>query len=195
MLCKELRHKAGDGCCIAMAKEPHKTAIPFQGQTDPLSNFYPVKDVISIFGQKLPTTDHAYQSNKVTQSGQDITSKIILESKNGKIAKDESAFMPYNPDWPTMKQATMKYVLEAKAKSCPEFQTALLKTENNILTEAVHKEYYWSRKHQERHWPGQNVMGKLLRELRTKLRNIEKTEKRRKKPKKNETDSESDYEY
>ena len=38
----------------------------------------------------------------------------------------------------------MKQVLEAKAKSCPEFKTALLKTENNILAEAVRGDYYWS---------------------------------------------------
>ena len=95
MLCKEPGHKAGDECCIAKA---HKTVIPFQGHTDPLSNFYPVQDGISIYGQKLPTAEHAYQYSKAMQSGQGITAKIILESKNGKIAKDEAAFMPYNPD-------------------------------------------------------------------------------------------------
>ena len=208
MLCKEPGHKAGDECCIAKAKKAHKTVIPFQGHTDPLSNFYPVQGGISIFGQKLPTAEHGYQYSKAMQSGQDITAKIILESKNGKIAKDEAAFMPYNPDWSTIKQETMKQVLEAKAKSCPEFKTALLKTENNILAEAVRGDYYWSTgldkdllmSTKKRYWPGQNVMGKLLCELRTKLRNIEKTEKKtiqsQKTSKKNNvTDSESDYEY
>ena len=97
MLCKEPGHKAGDGCFIAKAKNHHKTVVPFQGHTDPQSNFYSVQDGISIFGQKLPTAEHAYQYSKAMLSGQDITAKIILESKNGKIEKDETAFMPYNP--------------------------------------------------------------------------------------------------
>ena len=144
MLCKEPGHKAGDGYCIAKAKKAHKTVIPFQGHTDPLSNFYPVQDGVSIFGQKLPITEHAYQYSKAMQTGQDIRAKIILESKNGKIAKDEAIFMPYNPDWYKIQQETMKQVLEVKAKLGPEFKTALLKTENNILAEAVREDFYWS---------------------------------------------------
>ena len=66
------------------------------------------------------------------------------------------------PDWSAIKQEMMKQVLEAKAKSCPEFKITLLKTEINILAEAVHGDYYWSTgldknllmSTKKRYWPG-----------------------------------------
>ena len=69
MLCKEPGHKAGDGCCIAKAKKPHITVIPFQGHNDPLSNFYPVQDRISIFGQKLATAEMLSNTAKQCKVG------------------------------------------------------------------------------------------------------------------------------
>ena len=115
----------------------------------------------------------------------DITVKIILELKNRTIAKYEAAFTPNNPDWCAVKQETMKPVPEAKVKSYPEFTTASLKTQNNILAEAVHGDYCWSTEldkvllmsTKKNNWPGQNVMLELLYELRKKLMNIEKQKK------------------
>ena len=137
MLCKNPDHKAGDDGWSATAKNPHKSVIPFQGHTDPLSNFFPVKDGISIFGLKMQSAEHAYQYSKAQQSGQDEVAKRILTAKNGKIAKDEASFLPYNPDWASTKEQVMKQILEAKANCCPEFKSSLLKTDNNIIAEAV----------------------------------------------------------
>ena len=144
MLCKEPGHKAGEDGCIAKAKKPHKSVMPFQGHTNPLSNFYPVKDGINIFGLKMPSAEHAYQYSKAIQAGQDQIAKVIHASKNEKLAKDEAAFLPYNPDWAGIKETQMKQILQAKAKCCLEFRKELLNTENSILAEAVRGDYYWS---------------------------------------------------
>ena len=48
-----------------------------------------------------------------------------------------------HPSYPTIltghpeKESVMKEVLEAKAEQCPKFKKELLKTDSNILTEAV----------------------------------------------------------
>ena len=52
----------------------------------------------------------------------------------------------------------------------------------------------------KKYWPGQNVMGKLLSELRTMLKQKDKSDKKISKSqeltqKSNETDTESEYDY
>ena len=55
---------------------------------------------------------------------------------------------------------------------------SLLKTDSNILAEAVRGDYHWSTGLDKellmitkmKFWPGKNVMGKLLSNLRTKLK-------------------------
>ena len=70
---------------IAKAMKPHKSVMPFQGHTNPLSNVYPVKDGINYFGLKMPSAEHAYEhcvlNTKAIQAGQDQTVKVILTSK------------------------------------------------------------------------------------------------------------------
>ena len=83
-----------------------------------------------------------------------------------------------------------------------------MKTDSNILAEAVRGDYHWSTGLDKellmttkmKFWPGKNVMGKLLRGLRTKLKQKEKDAKKHSKSKdasnkKNETESDSDYNY
>ena len=84
----------------------------------------------------------------------------------------------------------------------------LLKTDNNVIAEAVRGDYFWSTgldkdmvmTTKKRFWPGQNVMGKLLSELRTKLKNKDKADKKltqsqNSSKKSADTDTESDYDY
>ena len=127
MVCKESGHKAGDNAYAGKAKKPHKSVVAFQGYKDPLSNFFPVKDGIKVFGITAPTAEHAYQYSKAIQSGHDVIAKNILEAKTGKIAKDEASFLPFNPNWASMKEQVMKQVLTAKVKSCSQFKDSLIK--------------------------------------------------------------------
>ena len=85
----------------------------------------------------MPSAEDAYLYSKAQQSSQDEVAKRILASKNGKIAKDEASFLPYNPDLASAKEQVMQQILEAKANNCPEFKTPLLKTDNNVIAEAV----------------------------------------------------------
>ena len=63
----------------------------------------------------------------------------------------------------------MKEELEAKAEQCLKFKKELLKTDSNILAEAVRGDYHWSTgldkellmTTEMRFWPAKNVMGKL----------------------------------
>ena len=71
----------------------------------------------------------------------------------------------------------MKQVFTAKAESCRDFRKNLLSMESSILAEAGHGDYFWSTeldkelllKTKKKNWPGKNVMGKILTELRENL--------------------------
>ena len=177
---KKLLGKVGTklGIILVLAKQKnHKNVTAFQGYKDPISNFFPVKDGIKVFCITAPTVEHAYQYSNAIQAGHDNIAKNIRSAKNAKIAKDEASFLPFNPNWASMKEKVMKQVLTAKAESCHDFRKNLLSMESSILAQAVHDDYFWSTgldkelllKTKKKNWPGENVMGKILTELRENL--------------------------
>ena len=70
-----------------MAKAPHKSVTAFQGHIDPLSNFYPVKEGIKIFGHVFPSAEHAWTSIVVSiyESLSECKIKTHINDKSRKI--------------------------------------------------------------------------------------------------------------
>ena len=98
----------------------------------------------------------------------------------------------------------MKQVLIAKVQSCSEFKESLVNSESNFLAEAVRGDYYWSTgldkelllNTKKKNWPGKNIMGKVLTEIRDSLVQ-QKTGKRQtrsqEQPTKQTVSSDSEY--
>ena len=72
----------------------------------------------------------------------------------------------------------MKEIIKAKAEQVDEVKKTLLDSEDRIIVEAVPGELYWScglgkeaaSKTDPKHFPGQNMLGKLFMELRKEYR-------------------------
>ena len=81
--------------------------------------------------------------------------------------------------WDAVRYEIVKSGNRAKFEQNPELKEALLKTENRILAEASPKDTIWgigldreaAIQTDPQRWPGQNLMGKILTELREEFRN------------------------
>ena len=80
--------------------------------------------------------------------------------------------------WDAVKYEIVKAGNRAKFRQNPELREALLKTGNSILAEASPKDLIWgigldraaAAQTDPQNWPGQNLMGKILTELREEFR-------------------------
>lgn len=71
----------------------------------------------------------------------------------------------------------MQHILEAKAAQVPDFKEALLKTARQTIVFADRHEYDWANGltsietayTQKKNWPGKNLLGRLLEDLRASL--------------------------
>ena len=80
--------------------------------------------------------------------------------------------------WDAVRYEIVKSGNRAKFEQNPELKAALLKTGNRILAEASPKDTIWgiglgreaAIQTDPQNWPGQNLMGKILTELREEFR-------------------------
>ena len=171
VVCKLKGHNPGDVLCNGTAKQPHKKVTAFAGKEDPLSNFFPCD--IKIYGLLHRSAEHAYQYTKAQQAGKDKIAERILHARSAYQAKQEAKSLPYNPNWGDRKEKVMAEVVAAKFKTCREFQEKLLSSDK-ILAECVPGEMFWatglstdvSLNVKKSSWPGRNIMGRILSDLR-----------------------------
>ena len=174
--CKRPDHDVNQTQCEALLSKENANIMPFQGQNDILSNFYPCS--INIHGILAKSSEHAYQYVKAFRRGDLDTAKKIKDAPNALMAKKLANELPYSQKWADEKVGVMKQILQEKAKQVPEFKDELLNSQSLPLVEAVRGELFWSsgfnkqdtRTTKKKFWPGKNTMGILLSELRTKLK-------------------------
>lgn len=146
----------------------------FQGERDVLSNFYPCK--IHLWNKTFASSEHAYQFEKALYSNKVDSALKIMESPNARSAKRLSKEISTDEAWQANRLNIMREIIRAKAKYVPEFREALLSSEK-VIAEAVPRDMYWScglsksevKTTPQKDWPGENVMGQLLMELREEL--------------------------
>ena len=127
-----------------------------------LSNFYP--STIWIDGKSYPTVEHAYQSHKTLNED---SRELIRKAKDPAVAKKLGKGVEMRPDWDSVKEDLMRTFIRAKFES-PFLADLLLKTED---AELVHVNTWNDRVWGVCRGSGQNLLGKILMEVRQELKN------------------------
>ncbi len=134
----------------------------FFGEYRWLSNFWPAP--VKMYGLEYPTVEHAYQAAKTLD--EEEREFIRLQSTPGK-AKRAGKTITVREDWETFKVGAMKILLERKF-SIPHLKEKLLATGDALLVEENDwGDTFWG----ECRGTGQNILGKLLMEIRESLKN------------------------
>lgn len=124
------------------------------------SNFaaYPIE----LDGQTWPTAEHYFQAQKF--AGTDHAEAVRLEPspmKAAKMGRDRSR--PLRPDWEAVKDDIMRTAVEAKFTQHEELRKLLRSTGEATLVEHTKNDTYWG---DGGDGTGQNMLGKILMELR-----------------------------
>ena len=130
-----------------------------------LSNFHAFK--FKHYGTTYNSAEHAYQHQMALFHSCPETARRILRARNAPRAKSIANTVTKVEQWHEVKTSVMKEILLAKAKQCPEFKETLIKTDQRTLIHNIDTDVFWGC------GPdllGKNMMGKLLEELRQKLK-------------------------
>jgi hypothetical protein len=113
------------------------------------------------------TSEHYFQAQKF--AGTEFEEKVRqaptpMEAANlGRNRK-----FPLRKDWEESKDDIMREALRAKFTQNKELKRILLETDDAILIEHTHNDFYWA---DGGDGSGKNMLGKLLMELREELKN------------------------
>jgi ribA/ribD-fused uncharacterized protein len=128
----------------------------------------------------FPTVEHYFQWAKATQFGDGASAAKILNTPSAKsvkaLGKKVNDFV--KEDWEKTKDGVMRTALKAKFIQHPDLKTKLLETGTRSIGEASARDKYWaigtsaetSKAKDPSKWPGKNVLGTMLMELRTELK-------------------------
>lgn len=138
-----------------------KTIGRFTGQYRFLSNFWSV--TIAFEGHSYRTVEHAFQAAKTLDPEE---RRRIRAEPNAAGAKERGKHVEMRLDWEQVKVDIMRQLLRQKFGTEP-LKSYLLKTGKSQLVEGN----WWG----DRFWgvcegKGENMLGKLLMEIRTELR-------------------------
>ena len=128
-----------------------------------LSNFSP--HGLALDGLWWPTSEHFYQAQKFVGTSD---YEVVFSAATPSEARRLGRFFPIRrPDWEDVKVAVMKRALLAKFMSSKELGDKLLATGDAHLVEWAPWDRYWG---DGGDGSGENVLGRLLMELRAYLR-------------------------
>jgi ribA/ribD-fused uncharacterized protein len=128
----------------------------------------------------FPTVEHYFQWSKAKQFGDGVAADKILKTPSAKavkaLGKKVKDFV--KEDWEKTKDGVMRTALKAKFIQHPDLKTKLLETGTRSIGEASARDKYWAigtsadtaKAKDPSKWPGKNVLGTMLMELRTELK-------------------------
>ena len=174
--CRYLGHTANNTeACDAFCDEPN--VITIRSQKNVLCNYY-ICDV-NIYGHAFKSSEHAFQWKFCTHVKRDDLAQDVLNSPTPELAKEVTSMIPSHNHgtWHSVKCDIMDEILEAKAKSCPEFRQSLIISHGKRLVEAVRTDLFWSSglipldasMTKPSYYPGLNRLGSILERLRSRL--------------------------
>ena len=140
-------------------------------------HFYRVDDPYGFFsnfsahpvwigGLRWPTTEHYFQAQKFagTPAAEQVWG-AASPMQAARMGRDRTR--PLRPDWETVKLEVMREALRAKFTQHPDLRAALLATGDALLVEHTGNDRFWG---DGGDGAGKNWLGKLLMELRERLR-------------------------
>lgn len=131
------------------------------------SNFAPFPILLN--GATWPTTEHFFQAQKFagTPHAEEIRT-VESPMKAARMGRDRKR--PLRSDWEEVKDDIMRLALNAKFTQHPSRATLLRSTGDALLVEHTTNDSYWG---DGGDGSGRNMLGKLLVELREKLKQDE----------------------
>ncbi len=154
--------------------EAAKSICAFNGEKNVLSNFY--GHTLQDEGKSFKNSEQIYQWRKAVCHGMDDTAIKILEAEKPWDAKRLGEKIKSSPQWEESKVNVMRMALQVKLENCAEFKTKLLDSGTKILVECTQNRFWGSGLTREEtlktspsDWPGRNMMGELLTEIRVNI--------------------------
>lgn len=139
----------------------------FFGEYRWLSNFEPCKVIFE--GLEYPSSENAYQAAKLIYNSDRELFQTLSPSKSKRIFR-EKEFNNLTEDWHNKKYSFMKTILIDKFSRNPELKKKLLETGDKYLEETNHwQDIFWGVFYKT--GEGENNLGKILMELREKIKN------------------------
>lgn len=148
-----------------------------KGEWRMLSNMYEAP--FQLDSVTFPTVEHYFQWAKAKQFGDGAIAGKILKTPSSKavkaLGKKVKGFV--EEEWNKTKDGIMRTAVKAKFIQHPDLKTKLLETGTRQIGEASARDKYWgigtsadtSKASDPSKWPGKNVLGKMMMELRTEL--------------------------
>ena len=172
-ICKG-NHELGSGNCPGY--DVNQRTICFRGPQCVMSNMYPC--TVPFRNKQFPSSEHAYQWEKAMTVGDFSAAQQILEAPDGFTAKKISQRMDKQclDIWRQHYSVrVMKKIAQAKFENVEEFREELIDSKGMFLIETTSDTFWGVGFLQDvaaycrpQYWPGENVMGRILMELRDK---------------------------
>ena len=124
---------------------------------------------IEVDGKTWPTTEHYFQAQKFHD---EAYREHIRMAETPRIAADlgRSRDVPLRTDWEAIKDDVMRRAIAEKVRQHQSVRDVLLSTKDSLLIEHTPKDSYWG---DGGDGSGKNMLGKILMEVRSKLRSGE----------------------
>lgn len=174
-ICKSEGHEPGNHECEYYT-ESAPNVIPFAGQDNCLSNFFPCD--LQLFGVNHKSAEHAFQYVKAMRSGDLQRASAIQIAKSALDAKKIGKHVLPSPSFSLNQIQIMTEIIEAKAEQVPVFADSL-KTQkrNHVFVESTYDDFWASGLDKDatihtcaEAWPGTNKLGCILSEIASRLR-------------------------
>lgn len=171
-------HKTSDTDKCDAYRTDKDEVLAFRSDWNILSNFFVCN--VHVFGKNFRSAEHAYQWRKCVDCLRPDLALKILKAPTPKRAKliasqiNDSELRKWNQAYGHT--VIMKEVLSAKSVSNVDFRMTILKSEKKIIAEAT-QDLRWGTglsphlTRTTKTFPGKNLLGKLLMELRNELQN------------------------
>lgn len=130
-----------------------------------MSNFYPARFTYN--GYLFRTSEHFYQANKF-EPGSEAFEMIVRQNSPmiaARVGRKKS--LPLRPDWNEVKVEIMRAALFLKFSTNKDLADKLIATGDAEIVEKSSRDYFWGC---GKDGSGQNMLGKLLVELREILK-------------------------
>jgi len=149
-----------------------------KGEWRVLSNMYEAP--FQVDSVTYPTVEHYFQWSKAKQFGDGAIADKILKTPSPKAVKALGRKVKdfVKEEWDKTKDGVMRTAVKAKFIQHPDLKTKLMETGVRPIGEASARDKYWgigtsadtSKAKDPTKWPGKNVLGRMLADLRTELK-------------------------
>jgi ribA/ribD-fused uncharacterized protein len=149
-----------------------------KGEWRALSNMYEAP--FQVDSITFPTVEHYFQWSKAKKFGDGFIADKILKTPSPKAVKAlGKKVKDFDKDaWDKVKDGVMRTGVKAKFMQHPDLKTKLMETGVKPIGEASARDKYWgigtsadtSKANDPTKWPGKNVLGKMLADLRKELK-------------------------